>query len=40
MNVRPAPAVPAKTEAERRDHAVEKMFSTPKAEIQRREAEW
>jgi hypothetical protein len=40
MNIRPAPAVPGKTEAERFDNAVQKMFSTPKEEMQRREAEW
>jgi hypothetical protein len=40
MNVRPAPSVPGKTESERMDNAVQKMFSTPKAEMQRREAEW
>jgi hypothetical protein len=40
MNVRPAPAVPGKTEAQRMDNAVHKMFSTSKEEMQRREAEW
>ena len=36
----PAPIVPGKTESERMDNAVQKMFSTPKEEMQRREAEW
>ena len=40
MNIRPAPAVPGKTEAERMDHAVRKVFTVSKEEMQRREAEW
>jgi hypothetical protein len=40
MNVRPAPAVPGKTEAERMDNAVRQIFTVSKEEMQRREAEW
>ena len=40
MNIRPAPAVPGKTESERMDNAVRAMFQVPKEEMQRREAEW
>jgi hypothetical protein len=40
MNVRPAPPVSGKTESERMDTAVRTMFTVPKAEMQRREAEW
>ncbi len=40
MNVRPAPPVPGKTESERMDSAVRTMFTVPKTEIQRREAQW
>jgi hypothetical protein len=40
MNVRPARAVPGKTEAERFDNAVRKVFAVSKEEMQRREAEW
>jgi hypothetical protein len=40
MNIRPAPAVPGKTEAERMDNAVRTVFTVTKEEIQRREAEW
>jgi hypothetical protein len=40
MNVRPAPPVPGKTEAERFDNAVSKAFTVSKEEMQRREADW
>ena len=40
MNVRPAPPVPGKTDAERFDYAVRKTFTVSKEEMQRREAEW
>ena len=40
MNVRPAPAVPGKTEAERFDNAVLKVLTVSKEEMQRRKAEW
>jgi hypothetical protein len=40
MNPRPAPAVPGKTEAERMDNAVRKVFTVSKEEMQRREADW
>jgi hypothetical protein len=40
MNVRPAPSVPGKTESERFDNAVRKVFTVSKEEMQRREAEW
>jgi hypothetical protein len=40
MNIRPAPTVPGDTEAERMDNAVQKLFTTPKQEMQLREAEW
>jgi hypothetical protein len=40
MNVRPAPAIPGDTEAERMDNAVRQVFTVSKEEIQRREAEW
>lgn len=40
MNIRPAPPVPGKTEAERMDNATRTMFQTSKEEMQRREAEW
>jgi hypothetical protein len=36
----PAPKVPGKTEAQRFDTAVQKIFSASKDEMQRREAEW
>ena len=39
MNIRPAPPVPGKTESERMDNAIQKMFSTSKEEMERREAE-
>lgn len=40
MNVRPAPTVPGKTEAERMDSAVRTVFTVSKEEMARREAEW
>jgi len=40
MNIRPAPAVPGKTESERMDNAVRTIFTVSKEEMQRREAEW
>jgi hypothetical protein len=40
MNVKPAPPVPGKTEAERMDHAARTIFTVPKEEMARREAEW
>jgi hypothetical protein len=40
MNVRPAPAVPGKTESERMDSAARTIFTVSKEEMQRREAEW
>jgi hypothetical protein len=40
MNPRPAPTVLGKTEAERMDSAVRKIFTVSKEEMQRREAEW
>jgi hypothetical protein len=40
MNVRPAPSVQGKTESERFDNAVRKVFTVSKEEMQRREAEW
>ena len=40
MKPAPPPAIPGKTEAERFDNAVRTVFSVPKAEIDRREAEW
>jgi hypothetical protein len=40
MKPLPAPSVPGKTEAERFDNAVRKMFTVSKEEMQRREAEW
>jgi hypothetical protein len=40
MNIRPAPAVPGKTESERMDNAVRQVFTVSKEEMQRREAEW
>jgi hypothetical protein len=40
MNVRQAPPVPGKTEAERFDTAVRTIFTVSKDEMARREAEW
>ena len=40
MNVRPAPPVPGKTDAERFAYAVRKTFTVSKEEMQRREAKW
>jgi hypothetical protein len=40
MKPLPAPPVPGKTEAERFDNAVRKMFIVSKEEMPRREAEW
>jgi hypothetical protein len=40
MKPLPAPPVPGKTEAERFDSATRKIFTVPKEETQRREAEW
>ena len=40
MKPLPPPAVPGNTDAERFDNAVRTMFSVPKVEIERREAEW
>jgi hypothetical protein len=40
MNPHLAPDVPGKTEAERFDNAVKKMFTVSKEELQKREAEW
>jgi hypothetical protein len=34
------PPIPGKTEAKRFDNALRTVFSVPKAEIDRREAEW
>jgi hypothetical protein len=40
MNPKPAPSVAGKTESERFDNALRTVFSVPKSEIERREAEW
>jgi hypothetical protein len=40
MKPLPAPPVPGKTEAERFDNAVRKVFTVSKVDMQRREAEW
>lgn len=40
MKPLPAPPVPGDTDAERFDNAVRTAFIVPKAEIERREAEW
>lgn len=40
MKPLPAPPVPGKTDAERMDNAVRKVFTVSKEELQRREAEW
>jgi hypothetical protein len=40
MKPLPPPNVPGKTEAERMDNAVRKMFSVSKETLQKREAEW
>ena len=40
MKPLPAPPVPGKTEAQRFDNAVRKVFTVSKEEMQRREAEW
>jgi hypothetical protein len=40
MNIRPAPDVPDKTEAERMDYAFRKVFTVSKEENQRCEVEW
>ena len=40
MKPLPAPNVPGKTEFERFDNAVRKIFTVSKEEMQRREAEW
>ncbi len=40
MKPQPAPNVPGNTEAERFDNAVRKMFSVPKEELLKREADW
>jgi hypothetical protein len=36
----PPPRVPGNTEAERMDNAVRKMFSVPKEDVLKKEAEW
>jgi len=40
MKPLPAPHVPGKTEAERFDNAVRKIFSVSKEELLKREAKW
>lgn len=40
MKPLPAPNVPGKTEAERFDNAVRKMFRVSKDDLLKREAEW
>jgi hypothetical protein len=40
MKPLPAPDVPGRTEAERMDNAVRKMFSVSKGDILKREQEW
>jgi hypothetical protein len=40
MKPLPAPTVPGKTEFERFDNAVRKMFSVSKEELLKREAKW
>jgi hypothetical protein len=40
MKPLPPPEVPGKTESEKFDNAVRTIFSVPKAEIEKREAEW
>ena len=40
MKPLPSPYVPGKTEAERFDNAVRKIFSVSKEELLKREAEW
>lgn len=40
MKPLPAPNVPGKTEAERMDNAIRKMFSVSKEDLLKKEAKW